>query len=82
MDESFLPYAMIRPLIRKGTTKRQLARKIARRLGISDREYGAVYVIPRSTFAESLLGGVRIVKRDDPSFRSQPNFAPWDEPVR
>ena len=81
MDESFLPYAMIRPLIRKGMTARQLGRKITNRLCLDPAIHGAVYVQPAATFAESLRGGIRIVKKTTEEFLTAPKFNP-NEPAR
>ena len=81
MDESFLPYAMLRPLIRKGMTARDLSCLLEQRLGIDSGLYGAVCMAPGATLAEALRGGIRIVKRTSAEFLAGRKY-PADEPVR
>ena len=81
MDESFLPYAMIEPLLEEGMTIRALGEVIEARLGVSHDRYGLVFAQPRATFIESLRGGVRLVKRDSEEFKNAPRLR-LNEPVR
>ena len=74
MDESFLPYAMLEPLLEPGMTGWEFGNALAARLSLDTRIYGAVYVEPGPTFAASLRGGIRIVKKTSDEFLTAPKF--------
>ena len=81
MDESFLPYAMIEPLLTPGMTLRELGDLIRRRLELPFEGYAIlVSGSPMETVASKVRRGCRIVKRGSVEHK-RARFVP-NEPVR
>ena len=80
MDEDFIPYSMIEPLLVEGMTGRELARLLRDKTGIPTTHRFRIkggYPLP---LAEAIKRGVHIVKADD---RVSPVNPRWlNEPVR
>ena len=83
MDESFLPYAMLEPLLEPGMTAIQLGRKIFALIGLSEETHRlltAKRTAPGTPFREAVKGGVVIVRRGSPEHLASRGCA--NHPVR
>lgn len=80
MDESFIPWSQIEPLVTDGMTGEQLVSAVLSRIGLADKGYALQF--PASTrtrtLRDALKAGVHVVKK-----RPELIVARWlTEPVR
>ena len=64
MDENFIPYSMIEPLLTPGMTGVEMTDAILRQLGLSRERYQVTVDGPRSLpLSEILKNGIRVIVR-------------------
>jgi len=82
VEENFIPWSMIEPLLEEGMTFSDLAKVIRERLGLPKGVYGVVTISPAgwSPLRDAICYGLRLVKKTDPAFLRAKTLD--DEPVR